>query len=533
MFRTNVQNADRSEPGCDGEQPGRRVGTTTSRTDTSTGGCADVAVIGGGMAGMATALRLQAAGLATVVLEAHGHAGGCAGYYRKRGFSFDVGATTLVDFGPGGVGGELLDSVGIPPLDAWELPGYQAHLPDRRVVLHRDQDAWHAERLRTLGDSTRHRAFWDLLDRLAHTFWRASRAGVRLPVRSSADALHDLRAVGWSGLSHARHLNRTLGDALRDHGLRAEAPLVGLLAMLVEDTVHSGVDDAPLINAALGVTIRGAGLSRHHGGMHGFWRVLVGRYRELGGSLRTACRVAHVQGGPGAYRLTTRRGVIHARRIVCAVPAATTAEICAGLPVARALRGYLRRDADTLGGASVVCLGVPESEVEGPDMTHHQLLRSYDRPLGDGNNMFVSVSTPGDTLSAPPGHRAVMISTHTDLAGWRDLDRAEYEQRKKEAGERLLSCARRVYPRLGERAVIAWTGTPRSYERFAFRPRGAVGGVRQRLANTNQHAIPHDLGGPGLWLVGDSTWPGLGTVACVLGSRIVAEGLLKERRRAR
>jgi hypothetical protein len=35
--------------------------------------------------------------------------------------------------------------------------------------------------------------------------------------------------------------------------------------------------------------------------------------------------------------------------------------------------------------------------------------------------------------------------------------------------------------------------------------------------------VPHDIGVPGFWLVGDSTWPGLGTVACVLGSRIVAE----------
>ncbi|MDX2780155.1 NAD(P)/FAD-dependent oxidoreductase [Streptomyces caniscabiei] len=512
MFRTDVQNGSRARAGW-GDA------------------CADVVVIGGGMAGMATALRLQRAGLSTIVLEAHGHAGGCAGYYRKRGFSFDVGATTLVDFGPGGVGGELLATVGIPPLIAEELPGYRAHLPDRQVVLHRDRAAWHAERLRRLGDSDRHRAFWDLLDRLADTFWRASRAGVRLPIRGPADALHALRAVGRSGLPYARHLNRTLGDALRDHGLRGDAALVGLLAMLVEDTVHTGVDDAPLINAALGVTIRGAGLSRHHGGMHGFWRVLVARYRELGGTLRTACRVSRVRGTPGAYEVTARQGALHARRIVCAVPVTTTATICAGLPVARRLRPYLERDANALGGAVVAFLGVPESEVEAQELTHHQLLNSYDRPLGDGNNMFVSVSAPGDTLSAPPGHRAVMLSTHTDLADWRALDPAEYGQRKKEAGERLLALARRAYPRLGERAVFAETGTPRSYERFGFRPEGAVGGVRQRLANTNQHAVPHDLGGPGLWLAGDTTWPGLGTVACVLGSRIVAEGLLKERRR--
>ena len=74
----------------------------------------DVAIVGAGVAGMATAARLQALGLSTIVLEAHSHPGGCAGYFRRRGFAFDVGATTLVDFEPGGVGGELLDSIGMP-----------------------------------------------------------------------------------------------------------------------------------------------------------------------------------------------------------------------------------------------------------------------------------------------------------------------------------------------------------------------------------------------------------------------------------
>lgn len=64
----------------------------------------DAAVIGGGMAGMAVAARLQALGFSTIVFEAHGAPGGCAGFYQHKGFSFDVGATTLVDFEPGGVG---------------------------------------------------------------------------------------------------------------------------------------------------------------------------------------------------------------------------------------------------------------------------------------------------------------------------------------------------------------------------------------------------------------------------------------------
>lgn len=493
----------------------------------------DVAVLGAGMAGMATAARLQAQGMSTVVLEAHGHVGGCAGYYRRRGFSFDVGATTLVDFEPGGVGVELLASVGMPMPAAEALPGYVAWLPDRVVTLYRDRAAWHHERLRALGDTPDHRAFWAFLDRLAAVFWAASRDGVRLPVRRLDDAAHNLRAIGLRHLPLARHATTTLGDALRRYGLRDDPPLVGLLSMLVEDTVHGTVDRAPLINAALGVTIRGAGLSRASGGMRGFWRAFVGHYRRLGGDLRTNCPVERVEGTAGVFRVHTRRGVLHAAQVVSALPVSSTARLCAATGVAGRLAPYLRRDSDALGGALVVALGVPEHEVDGQAFTHHQLLQDYARPLGDGNNMFVSVSAPGDIDSAPAGHRAVMVSTHTELSTWEGLGEEAYTARKREMSDRLVGLARRVYPTLGERAVVREIGTPRTYERYALRPRGAVGGVRQTPANANQHAVPHDLGVPGLWQVGDSTWPGLGTVACVVGSRIVAARALRSGRRVR
>ena len=515
MFRTDVQQpVVRTSPAC---LPQR----------------CDVAVLGGGMAGMATAARLQAAGLSTVVIEAHGHVGGCAGFYRRRGFAFDVGATTLVDFGPGGVGGELLDAIGAPPLTAGHLPGYRAWLPDRVVTLHRDQSAWHRERLRAFGDGPAHRGFWALLDRLATVFWAASRAGVRMPVRTPADALHDLRALGAWHLPLARYARWTVADALERHGLGGDVALTALLGMLIEDTVHSTVADAPLINAALGVTIRGAGLARHPGGMYGFWRDFLAHHRALGGRVVTGCAVRRVEGAAGAWRVHTSRGVLDAAQVVAALPAAGTARLAAGTPVAARLAPYLRRDAGSLGGAAVVFLGVPEHEVAGQDFTHHQVLDRYGAPLGDGNNMFVSVSEPGDTWSAPPGYRAVMISTHTALAGWAGLDDSAYSTRKERLGRRLVDLARRVHPRLGDQAVIRQVGTPRTYERFTGRPAGAVGGVRQTLSNTNQHAIPYDLGVPGFWLVGDSTWPGLGTVACVLGSRTVAAAVLAHRPAAR
>ena len=485
----------------------------------------DAVIIGGGIAGVATALRLQARGLATVVFEAHGQPGGCAGFFRRKGFAFDVGATTLVDFGPDGVGGELLESVGMMTIKGEELPGYVAWLPDRTVTLFRDPASWSRERLKVLGDTPGHRSLWRLLDRLADVFWRASRAGVKLPIRGVADAIRAARAVGLGELPLARYLSWTVADALRAHGLGDDRALVGLLAMLIQDTIHSSVAEAPLINAALGITIRGAGLTRARGGMRGFWRGLINWYRHLGGELRVGCPVERVEGHEGVYRVTTRRGVVAASQVVAAVPATLAARL-GPEPVAEALAPYLRRDAAAMGGAAVVFLGVPEDEVAGQVFTHHQLLHDYDQPLGDGNNMFVSVSAPGDTDSAPAGYRAAMISTHCELEPWEDLAPDAYRERKREVGERLLTLARRIYPELGRNAVVREVATPKTYERFTGRPRGAVGGVRQTLANTNQHAIPHNVGVPGYWLVGDSTWPGLGTVACCLGSRLVAEGVL-------
>jgi C-3',4' desaturase CrtD len=490
----------------------------------------DVAVVGAGIAGMATAARLQAQGLSTIVFEAHGQPGGCTGFFRRRGFSFDVGATTLVDFGVNGVGGELLQSVGMPTMEMNHLPGYQAWLPDRCVTLFRDPAAWSRERLRSLGDTPAHRRFWDLLDWLANVFWRASRRGVKLPIANVRDLWRAIRAVGAADLALTRYVRWTVGDALAAHGVTHDRALVGLLGMLIEDTVHSSVARAPLINAALGITIRGAGLTRPRGGMRGFWKSFTQRYRDLGGELKVASRVERIEGSEGRFLLHTRRGSFYAQQVVSTLPAPLTAQI-APAAVERMLRPYLERDRQAVGGAMVVFLGVPEAEVSGRQFTHHQLLQNYAEPLGDGNNMFVSVSDAGDTESAPTGYRAVMISTHCNLEPWEGLSPAEYQTRKLTAGRRLIGFARRVYPRLGERPVVYEVATPRTFERFTSRPRGAVGGVRQTLANSNQRAIPHDLGIPGFWVAGDTTWPGLGTVACVLGSRLVAEGVLVRTRR--
>jgi len=480
----------------------------------------DIAVIGSGLSGMTAASILQRHGFDTVVLEAHATVGGCAGYYRRRGFSFDVGATTLVDFEPEGVGGRLLRELDLD-IELEALPGYVAWLPDQTITLHRDPGAWHDERLR-LGASAGHHRFWKIIDGIAASFWSISRRGGRLPIRSMVDVRRAIDAVRWRDLPHMRYLNWTAMDLLRHCRLEHDHAICGLLGMIVEDTVHAPLDRAPLVHAALGATMRGAGLCRARGGMRGFWTAFLARYEALGGHLCRNHHVSRIAHHDDGFLMQTSRGIVLSRQVICALPIEATAAI--GPPsVCDALAGYVQRDRDARGGAIAMFLGVPEQEVGGQCMSHHQLLHAYDAPLGNGNNMFISVSSPGDTDSAPAGFRSVMISTHCELHDWEGLADQEYAQRKQHISDRLLAYARRVYPDLGSAARVMEVGTPRTYQQFTHRPRGAVGGVRLDPSRAGQRAVPQWIGEHGFYLAGDTTWPGVGTVACVISGRAAAE----------
>ncbi|MFU1780076.1 phytoene desaturase family protein [Haloarcula japonica] len=483
---------------------------------------ADVAVIGGGVAGMSTAARLQADGYSTVVLEQHHSVGGCAGYYERAGFRFDVGATTLVDFVPEGVGGQLLSAVGFDPPAMAIQDAYDVWLPDRTVTLYRDQADWDAERRRKLGDDRRHLAFYDFIDDLSARLWRLTRTDVKMPIQSVGDLVRNATAVGFRDLPLVRYLRWTMADAMCAHGVYDDRPLRAVVSMLVEDTVHAALDDAPLLNAVLGMTIRRTGLGRATGGMYGFWESFVDQYTGIGGRIETGRTVRSVTGTGGDFRIDSAAGPIHADQVVSTVPVPVTRSL-APTVVGDRLDEYCAMLQAHEGSALVLFLGVPEAEVDGRERTHHQILRAYDEPLGNGNNMFVSVSAPGDDVSAPAGHRAVMLSTHCAIEPWQGLDKATYEEEKAAARERLLAGGRTVYPDLGTAPVVSEMATPVTYEQFTNRPRGAVGGYRQTPANANQGAVPQDVGVEGFYLAGDTTWPGLGTVACVKGSEIAAD----------
>lgn len=481
----------------------------------------DIAIFGGGISGFSTALRLQSKGYKTVVFESHGQLGGCAGFFTKKNFSFDVGATTLVDFVVGGVGGNFFKDINLE-IPKGEYIDYIAWLPDRQVTLYRDFEKWNKERLDKLGSTENHIKFWNLMDKVTKVFWNASRQNIKLPIRNPKDLYIAIKTIGIKNLYLAKYINSTMLDVLKKYNLENDKPLIGLLSMLIEDTVHSNIDKAPFINSALGTTIRGAGLMRADGGMKSFWNYLSSHYLKIGGTLKKGNKVLYFKQENEEWNITTSKGTFKSKKIISSLPIDLTYKICPNY-IKKKLQPFVVKNNTHQGGAIVVFLGVPEEEISNQVLTHHQILLDYETKLGNGNNMFVSISAKNDNISAPIGFRSIMISTHCELSEWQNLSETEYQFKKQTIGQHLIESARKVYPNLGKNPIIYEIGTPLTYQKFTNRTNGSVGGFKQTLENANFNAIPQDIGIKNFWLAGDNTWPGLGTVAGLISGRIASE----------
>lgn len=173
----------------------------------------------------------------------------------------------------------------------------------------------------------------------------------------------------------------------------------------------------------------------------------------------------------------------------------------------------------------MVYLGV-DGRIIPPDFPlHHQVVQG--EPLGEGRSIFMSINPDWDEKRAPSGKRAITLSTHTRLDTWWDLyhtDRQAYEKNRESYTERILQLANQVIPGLIEASDLIMPGTPVTFERFTGRALGWVGGFPQ--VNLFQNMGPRLA--PGIWMVGDSIFPGQSIAAVSMGGLRVAQDMLAE-----
>lgn len=491
-------------------------------------GSAKVIVIGAGVGGLTTAALLAQAGLDVTVLEANTYPGGCAGTFYHQGYRFDAGATVAGGFQPNGPHATLGEQLKLHwPVRPSE-PAWIVHLPNRRITISRDNAD-------VLAQFPHTKPFWDEQQAVADLTWALAAEGLPWPPTTAAELRHLLRV----GLPRIPQLPRLLPLALgttrqwlQRHHLTRDPEFVRLIDAQLLISAQTTSQHANALYSATALDLARQGTYVLEGGMGRIAETLADSLVARGGQVHYRRQVSAIEVRGGQVRgvqvqtgkRASQRTFLPADFVVANLPPGSLAQL-----LGESSPPQMRREANRPShgwGAFVLYLGIDAAKLPPNIADHHQIVTDMSSPLGEGSSIFVSLSPAWDASRAPAGHRAVTVTTHTDVAPWWHLlqtDPDAYERRKRDYTERLLAAIDRCLPGFRGSVALTMPGTPVTYESYTGRWRGLVGGFPQ---TSIVRARSPKTGIPNLRMVGDSIFPGQSTAGVTLGAMRTADDVL-------
>lgn len=488
----------------------------------------DVVVIGAGFGGLGAALALAEQGSRVLVCESLRYPGGCASTFARSNYRFESGATLFSGFDEQQLFGKWIRTHNLDVTVDFIDPLVELRTPALQMAVGRSRAAV-VERLSAYPNAPKRelQAFFERQARVADTLWGLFDDPALLPPLSSRTLLrHILQSPKYVSLLPL--LGKPLGSVLKSMGLEGFEPLRHYLDCLCQITVQcdSASAEAPFALATMDYYFRGTGHVR--GGIGELANALVQAIEKLGGEVRFSSRVKSMRREGSDWVVETRKGDIRTRSVIANLLPQDVRTLLGANPGEVPRLDEMARDVDTGWGAAMLYLvaKVPQGAPDKP--LHLELVGDGSTPFTQGNHVFVSISGKEDAGRCPPNHRTMTCSTHVPLEGLRGRTPEEQGEYIASIQERMRDVLKLRAPEWFENITFSMTASPRTFERFTGRSGGAVGGIPRRAGLGHYLSAWPKAVVPGVWMVGDSVFPGQSTLATAIGGTRVAEMIRRE-----
>jgi phytoene dehydrogenase-like protein len=482
----------------------------------------DYIVVGAGYAGVTAAAYLARAGKRVSIVEAHSTPGGCAGYFRKGGFSFDVGATTLNGFEHGLPLSRLIGDLGLQSRFKKMDPAVSIHMQGHVYRRYADTERWIEELFPLVSDKDELRTFLKRIQKESDEFWAVA---TRYPL--SPYGVEDYFAYSKMGPFRLWRLVESFYRSLFSQIPRSLRKSSGFLKLLNELLLISAQGYAETIPSAVGALGLGYMADMYYpiGGISRLAEEMCQVVRDAGGQVSFNDPVKSVRIERGGYEVLSRKESRRTQEVIFAIPIWNIPALFDEPRTADKIQKTASRHRNCW---SAVTANIGLRFSEPVDGLYHQIhIQDTPREFHSGS-IFVSLSDPDDVERAPVGYRSVTVSSH---ARWSDFPdgrtTADYLDRKERLGAYIISKLKDHFAFSDSNIDQFHLGTPKTFERFTRRYNGWVGGIPWKAGSLPLFRPRYRLPGKGLYLIGDTALPGQGVSGVVLGAQSLVNKLLR------
>jgi C-3',4' desaturase CrtD len=469
----------------------------------------DVIVAGAGMGGLSAACLFANDGYSVLVLEKAHVAGGCSSSFYRKGYTFESGATTLIGFDENQPLRLLESKLGITIPKKKIEPSMTVHMDGKEIIRWEGRKKWIQEAVNHFGEPAGQKHFWELSYKISDVVWKVSSKNNYFPPVELKDWLKLLRnnPLDMWVLPYAFQSVRETAVGM---GISNPAFFRFLNEQLMISAQASS-EDTPYLFGAPAITYTNYSNYYVPGGLIKMVNTLTDFIHDNAGEVKTKDGVISIDKNGNSFRVLTQKGIEYRADVVISnIPVWNMGELTSG-----DMKRYFDNESGKYDKAwGAFTMGIVTDDIYSDDMSNHHQLHleygSYELQGLDSGSVFVSISDKHDLERAKNGERVLNVSAHALPDYWFGLN-GEYETVKKRTQDTIIELLRNKLPGFSNATIkMVFSSTPVTWNNWVYRKKGRVGGIPQSMTRSLLDWTPNQTPFPGLFLCGDTVFPGQG-----------------------